>query len=152
MLSMPFHYFPREQSSRAQRRHDLPALQIEGVVVQGEREKEGFFSGFLFNSVIEGIYHRPAWKSLCWPAQELCWLCEQRIKLLQWIDFSREKCFATVLYLLMYLPLLSIKQSMKAQVKPIKKRHRPVTFASLGQSATKMQRMFGTVICSTPLF
>lgn len=42
-------------------------------------------------------------------------------------------------------------ESMKAQVKPVKKRHRPVTFASLGQSVTKMQRTFGVCATSTVL-
>lgn len=45
-----------------------------------------------------------------------------------------------------YSSVFCIKQSMKAQEKPIKKRRPLVTFASLGQSVMKMQRMFGTVI------
>lgn len=43
-----------------------------------------------------------------------------------------------------FLTSVFLSQAVKVREKPFKRKHPPVTFVSLGQSAMKMQRMFGT--------
>ena len=49
-------------------------------------------------------------------------------------------------YLNSFCSLSSVLQSMKAQEKPVKRRHPPVIFASLVQNVMKMPRMSGNVL------
>lgn len=52
------------------------------------------------------------------------------------VPFERHEYF--------FLTSVFLSQAVKVREKPFKRKHPPVTFVSLGQSAMKMQRMFGT--------